>query len=451
VVQAASRCDLRLPLSQGAIETHHLMLTMSSSVATSPILPPAQRLFDWGLAAALICYLSVSSLMMDMFGWHYGAPGGSFVEKIHPASLMLIALFLASATARSNPLTAIGSTLVQHPNVTVYLAAVGVLVFQAIVILKQPFTTYIDTFLLPAIVFFLLHRMSETRGRTLARVIHLMFVMNALLGIAEFVFQFRLTPFVIEGVAYAEEWRSSALFGHPLSNALMTGCYVLALALGGGRDLPPLLRFAAFSITALSMVAFGGRAASGLLMAALVLLGAKHVFQILNGQRFDKRALFFGLLMVPVVLAVVAVVFEAGYFDRFLTRIVNDEGSAGTRLAMFDLFKHFTWYDLTFGANPDHLQTYTTIYGLQLGIESFWIAMVMNNGLLVSLPFFAALLLFAREVALAAQWRPSVWVLGLFFGVASASLSLSAKTPDFAIIVAVILVLLRRRDGVVPR
>lgn len=419
----------------------------SHAIAISPIVPPERQFFELALAAMLILYLSVSSFLLNEFGWNYGAPGGSFIEKIHPASLLLFLVFLLSAAAGDNPLSAIASALARHPNVTIYVLAVGAIIFQAIVVLQQAFTPYIDTFVMPALMFFLFYRVPEQRGVRLARLIHGLFVINAVLGIAEFVFQFRLTPYVIEGVAYEQEWRSSALFGHPLSNALMTGCYVLALSLGGGKDLSPPFRFLAFSISTLSMAAFGGRAATALLILALLILGLRHLFAILNGQRFDKRAVIIGLMLLPLVLAAVAAVFEAGFFDRFLNRISDDEGSAGTRLAMFDLFKHFTWYGLMVGPSSEHLQTYTTIYGLELGIESFWIAMIMVNGLLVAVPFFIALFLFCYEVARHAQWRPAIWVLGLFFAVASASLSLSAKTPDFAILVAMILILLRQRKA----
>ncbi|MCH9765242.1 MAG: VpsF family polysaccharide biosynthesis protein [Alphaproteobacteria bacterium] len=417
---------------------------MSPAIAYPPIIPPKGRLFDVGLIAVLVLFLAVSPLMLDMFGWHYGAPGGSALEKIHPATWMLFAVLFLSASARGNPLSTVIDAAHRYPGVFIYVTAVLVLIAQAILILHQPFTVYIDTFLAPAAVFLLLHRLPEHRGRRLALLIHALFFINAVIGIAEFVFGFRVTPFVIEGVEFGTEWRSSALFGHPLSNALMMGCYVLSLALGAGREMPLVVRLCVFAVAALSMAVFGGRAATVVLIVLIALLALKKLFSILAGKSFDLRSVWFVLLCLPVVLAGFAVIYDVGFFDRFLGRIFDDAGSAGTRLAMFSLFRHLSWYDLLVGPDPSHLKTYTTIYGLELGIESFWIAMIMVNGLIVALPFFATLIVFCHAVSKAAQRAPAVWVFVSFFAVASASLSLSAKTPDFAILVAVILILFRK-------
>lgn len=413
----------------------------------SPLVPPETRLFNGLLWLAAALFITVSTFLLDLFGWHYGAPGGSVIEKMHPATWVLVLTLFLSASARGNPLSALISAAHAHPAILIYLAAVAVLIVQAIVILKSPFTTYIDTFLTPAIVFLLLHQMTEKRGRSLSVLLHNLFFINALIGIAEFVFGFRVTPFVIEGIEYGQEWRSSALLGHPLSNALMTGCYVLALALGAGRELPYFYRLAIFIVTALSMVVFGGRAATLILVILLTLLLLRKFLGVLAGRPFDLRTVWFILATIPFAIAAFAVFYDMGFFDEFIGRITDDEGSASTRLAMFDLFHHLTWYDLAFGPDPTVLQTYINIYGLNLGIESFWVAMVLYNGFVVAIPFFVVLGVFCWQIARYAQTGPALWMLVSFFAVASASVSLSAKTPDFALLTLMILVLFRRPLG----
>lgn len=420
---------------------------MAATALKSPLLPPQTPLFDGLLLLAAGVFLTVSPFLLEMFGWHYGTPGGGVIEKIHPATWLIFLTLALSAAARGNPLSAVIESMHAQPAIWIYIAAVGVLIAQAIFILRQPFTTYIDTFLAPAVVYLLLRMMSEPRGHKLALLIHGLFFVNAVIGIAEFVFGFRLTPFVIEGVEFGQEWRSSALLGHPLSNALMTGSYVLALALGAGREMPFVLRAIVFATTALSMAVFGGRAATFILLIFLALMALQRLFAILAGRAFDLRSVWLLLALIPVTILSIVFIYDVGFFDRFLSRIFDDDGSAGTRLAMFSLFRHLSWYDLFFGPEPSHLMTYTTIYGLELGIESFWLAMIFVNGLVVAVPFFAALGLFCWTVASAAKRAPALWVFASFFAVASASLSLSAKTPDFAILVMMILVLFRRGAG----
>ncbi|MGH6931786.1 MAG: hypothetical protein ACREEE_05065, partial [Dongiaceae bacterium] len=95
------------------------------------------------------------------------------------------------------------------------------------------------------------------------------------------------------------------------------------------------------------------------------------------------------------------------------------------------------------------ISTWMTIYGLELGIESFWLSMVLAHGLIAALFFFVALFFFCREVVTASA-RGAMSVFIYFFAVASTSLSLSAKTVLFSIFTGLVLILLRR-TGMEPR
>ena len=95
----------------------------------------------------------------------------------------------------------------------------------------------------------------------LGRLLHLLMFANALLALAEFALGFRLTPLDAGGVIIEGDWRASALLGHPLTNAVLTGSYLIILSLGGGRNLPWILRPVVFGISLLAMNAFGGRMA----------------------------------------------------------------------------------------------------------------------------------------------------------------------------------------------
>ena len=156
---------------------------MTRSLTYAPIVPPPGRLFDYGLIAIIVVYLAVSSLMLEMFGWHYGVPGGSAIEKIHPATMLLFAVLFLSASVRGNPFSSLSDAAHYHPAVTLYTVAVLILIAQALFILHQPFTMYIDTFLAAVAVFLLLHRLPDARGRRLALVLHGLFFLNAVIGI----------------------------------------------------------------------------------------------------------------------------------------------------------------------------------------------------------------------------------------------------------------------------
>ncbi len=408
---------------------------------TRSLVPPHGLVFSFGLTLLVILLLTISGLTLAEFGWQYGESGGSALEKLHPATLLMVVLLLMSAIARGNPLRAILAALEDHPYVPVYLIAVLLLMAHAIFIAGLPFTSFIDTFIAPAIVLLLFRDIDEQRGHRLALLIHLLMFVNAALGIAEFAGGFRLTPLIIEGELLENEWRSSALLGHPLSNALLTGAYMAILLSGGGHDLSGGARLIAFFASAAGMVVFGGRAASALIILLIIWDGVRRFYSVLSGGPVDKSRVLAAIIGLPLLLVGIGVLADLGFFQLFLDRVTDDQGSASTRVEMFELFKHMTWMELIFGPDQAHIQTLMHYYGLDYGIESFWVAVICAHGLIAGLAFFAALFLFCLEIMRAAPG--SVTPLIYFFGVASASLSLSAKTVAFSVFLLMTLILLR--------
>ncbi len=407
---------------------------MPSAKSMTSLSPPRGLFFCAGLAAVVVLLLTVSGLALTQLGWNYGEAGGSALEKMHPGTLVAAVLLMLSAAMRGNPLSAFIRTLEAYPGVIIYLAGIAVLMLHAVFVAGLPFTVFIDTFVLPAIVFLLLRDISDERRRRLALLVHTLFAINAVLGLAEFALGFRLTPLYVEGEVLEAEWRSSALLGHPLGNAILTGCYMILLVKGGARDLPLLLRPVVFALASVGMVVFGGRAATAFMLIILGGLALKRASEVLRGAHFDKRVLLSGLVCVPFIAMAVIVLQQSGFFDQFLSRIVDDEGSAGTRVEMFELFKYLNWYDFLLGPDPRQIATLMAQYGLLYGIESFWVAMTLLHGVVVSCLFFAALFVFCREVVKSAGSGAFV-VFVYFFAVASTSVSLSAKSPAFAIMV----------------
>lgn len=415
----------------------------------NPLSLPETPLFGLALLGLTLLLFGVSSLTLGALGWQYGTTGGSPLEKFHPATFVAFGLMLVAAALRGNPLSTIIAAGVAYPRVVIYLLGVLGLTLHALFVAGLPATGFIDTFVLPAILLFLYRDISEGRRRNLALFIHLFFAINSLIGLAEFVGGFRLTPLIVEGEELLSEWRSSALMGHPLGNALQTGGYMILLAIGGGRDLPPVLRIPAFLLATVGMIVFGGRAATAFAVIALVWIAVVRVGEILSGGKFDLINVLFLLLMVPAVAVAIVILNDHGFFEQFVGRFVDDDGSASTRIVMFELFKHLSWYELFFRPDPHYIATLMVTYGLDYGIESFWIAMILLHGLVVSFALFAALFVYAYEM-LRRVGSGGFLLMLYFFAVSSASLSLSAKTPMLALFQTLLLVLGNRAARPAP-
>lgn len=404
--------------------------------------PPDGRLIGLGLALVAIVFVTISPLALVSLGLNYDETGGSPLEKVHPATLLSVAMLGLAALYQRNPLSGFMSALLSYPGTAFFLLMIALLVVHSIRVVGLPFTFFFDTFLAPVMVFFLFKDMREARARRFVWLFHTLMMTNAVVGILEFATGFRITPLVASGLVIEDDWRSTALLGHPLANASLTGAYILALALGAARELPRALAVAGFVIASAGMVVFGGRASSIILLVMLVALGVSRAAEFARGKRFKTRAIISALVALPILSLCLGGLAEAGFFDQFIERFFDDQGSADTRVEMFELFKHISWGELLLAPDAQQLSTLRTIYGLDFGIESFFISFVLSYGIIPGIAFFAGLYFFCRDVV--RSLRPgATWVLVFFFAVALTSVSLSAKTPLLAVLILMLLVLMR--------
>ena len=395
----------------------------------------------WLTGLSLLLLFSLSNLVLTRFGIRYDLEGGTPLEKIHPAHFMAFGALLLLWFSYVRPAQFIDDVFIAHKGTLIFLVTWCLLLFQIIVIQHKPFTPIIDTFILPVLLLILLSHMGEVQRFKLGRLVHILMLANALLGLFEFVSGWRLTPLILGGILI-DDWRASALLGHPLTNALITGAYLIALALGGSKNLSWIMRPTLFGLNLLAMNAFGGRMALVALLAFLGVIFGLKLLSALRGGSSSRRNWFLAALMVPFGLAALIVGFEMGLFDQFMERFVNDKGSASARVMMFEVFRDLSFLDIMIGPDPDYIATLLRAQGLNFGIESFWVAFILSYGFVVSMIFFLGLFAFLFDVVKASSQR-AVWPLLYFLIVSSTSVSLSAKGTDLAMVIVMALLLLK--------
>ena len=419
------------------------MSSISLTARSSRTLLQAPRgwLFGFLMLVCVIGLLSISNLLLLHLGIQYDTAGGSAFEKIHPSSIAVALTFLLLLFAYADPAGYLDAAVTHFKGTLAFLLVWVLLLFHVVFIQKEPFTPIIDTFLVPVLFFAVFQAIDQRRGKVLAWAIHLILVVNAVIGIYEYVGGDRLTPLIILDKE-VEDWRSTALLGHPLSNSCITGAYLVALATGGGRDLPLPLRWLAFAACFTAMFTFGGRVAFLSVIAAIILFYASRVLHVLRGGRFTIMQAILAMLFIPAALLGLLMLFEFEILDKFLQRFQDDQGSAEARMTMLKLFSQFSLQDYLFGTDPKYIDTFKNMEGLEFGIESFWLAYIYRYGLIVSAIFFTGLLFFMRDVV-RSSGQHAIWVLFYFFGVASTSVSLAAKATWLSIIVVFVMVLYR--------
>lgn len=367
-----------------------------------------------GLVLAVLLLFGVSGGMLWTLGYNYDGLTGGAVTKIHPATYLLVALFGWSLLVSGDPVRRFAHLATARP-ASLVLAVTAVLVLVVFIVRQTPgMAGLLDTFFAPALLVMLLTDVDE---RTMARMetaLHAVMTANALLGLYEFVSQNLIFPYRFDGAVFETDLRSAALQGHPLVNAMMTACYLMAL-LSGARSVPDRLRFVLIALQSAALVVFGGRTA----LLASLLFGGGYGLVVLMRQLASGRLPLLGAAAGAAMLALMpislGVLWSSGFFDALLSRFVSDGGSANARMEMFELVRAIPLRDLIVGPDVGWVESLRRIHGLEWGIENPFIKMMLYQGALVTLLLAVTFGLFIRETArLCARgvWLPMVvWLI----------------------------------------
>jgi hypothetical protein len=406
----------------------------------------AERLIDrvivWLVLLATVSAFTVSAAMLTTWKIHYVTTSGNFYEKLHPATYFALLAFCLLLARNGDPIGEIDRMFSEAKLVMVYLLCWLALLVQMLV-LERPFTVIIDTFLLPVVLCLTVWRLSPRQRRPLVWGLHLAILLNVILGYYEYFSGHRLIPLALGDVIVLGEWRASALFGHPLTAAGLVGGYVLALILRPALCPPALLRLPLIAFCLGSLMAFGGRTA---LVTVLLVIGGFAALEILRILRGKRTSLPMAIGAICLLFAAAAGIFAAldlGMFDKMLLRFSSDKGSAHTRYATFDLLSHFDWRELVLGPNPARASALQTQFGLRYGIEDFWVASIVQFGLVHTTLLTIGLVGLFAEILRRASGAAWAIVL-LVFVVAASSVSFSSKNIQLAQFILLITLLLPR-------
>ena len=99
-------------------------------------------------------------------------------------------------------------------------------------------------------------------------------------------------------------------------------------------------------------------------------------------------------LFVSLGIALVAILlWDAGFFDKMLTRFQYDYGSALSRDYALDILQSMSTFALWFGLSQSELNTIQGGFGL-IAIEISWVNFILVGGLITTIPLFVTLCLF---------------------------------------------------------
>lgn len=407
------------------------MTTSSSAFVRSPVV-----IVMFGLG--LLLYLTVSPPLLTVLNIPYDAPTGNFVFKLHPGTYLIVSAFMLAHASRGNPLRSLLQLLREQGALALYFGVTVFLLLYSVLRYGPSGSAFIiETLMMPVIAGLLLVMFDDVTQRRLFMLIYSMIVVNALIAIFESATHIRLVPHTVAGgVALKEDiFRSTALLGHPLNNALITGPLVV---LAMGFRLTLFKKVVLLSILILGLLSFGGRT-SFLVTSGLMGLYLSITFlrDMIRGRYGYLEILGALITAIAFLAAIIGLVLLTGLGERIFAHLFWDD-SANVRVRAWHVFDYMDESDLIFGMSPTTITT--IIYRLKLiypleTIENFYLAMLMQMGLVGFIPFILSLWTMAKML-----WRntggPGRLAIILFFAIASSNNSLSSKTCALTIFVA---------------
>ncbi|HEX5210698.1 MAG TPA: VpsF family polysaccharide biosynthesis protein [Pseudolabrys sp.] len=408
--------------------------------------PPPAAPIEWAVVAlmllALAAILLVSPALLTALKVGYVTNGGPGYQKLHPATYLTFAAFAAMLLKRGDPIGEIDRIATSAKLLIVFLACWGLLVLECIA-LSRPFTPLIDDFLLPVTFSVVVWTMTASQKRPLVWALHLFIWANIAAGYFEYFSGHRLVALTVGKLVVYGEWRSTAFLGTPLAASSVVALYALALALRPELCRPIGLRIPAIVLSVGSLMAFGGRTALMSVLVVLACIALATAFRLINGRRFALPTVMLAISGVFVLSAVVVLLYQHGTFDNMVNRFSSDKGSADARFMSLRLLGLLDWKEIVVGASQTHGVSLQTIMGLRYGIESFWIACIVQYGLVGTAIITIGLACFVVELLRRSDKAARVAILFLLVD-ASSSVSFSAKNITLAALIALVVILFPR-------
>jgi hypothetical protein len=375
------------------------------------------------IAAGIFIRLILSGYITDEL-FSYSIRGGFPILKIHPGSYLLMATFAALAFAKG----AIPFTLARaraEPWVfQFFLITFLVALYELMRFGMSGLAYMVDALIIPPLALLLLHFASPQQRLSLAKLIINFIFFNSLMAIAEFVLKTHFLPAgPLEGADY---FRSTAILGHPLANALMTAPLLPLLFLLNWSINRKLLYMTVYIV---SILAYGARGAFAIgltvFAAGMLLSGGALV------RRRNLRATTFLIIIFIALLigagAIGVLLFGTDFGARIVQRAYLDD-SAETRILIFRIFDVLTSDQIWQGLPLWRIEILQQKYDFFKYLENFWVIMLIGMGLPAFCLFAASFLLFIYGLQKSQHMLIRFAALS-FILVASTNNSLSTKTP----------------------
>lgn len=291
------------------------------------------------------------------------------------SSIILVTLFFAKFFADTeNKLLSIF-----RAEFNIIIAGFFILVMKIVLGQLEQTNQVIFLIIVPMFISVLLGTQTNDNRRMIQVLILFFFVLECSLAIYERITLNIVFPSSNESdIFLIKDWafRSTSFLGHPLNNAL---CVSVIMGFILCSNIKSIHKISYLMLGFVSLLCFNARAAVLIWMFLLTVHIVKIIFDIKTKQR---ARIFLGFFLIFLFYSVSKLILDYGIGSRVAKEAILD-GSANTRLNVFDSFKYINKEDLIFGDASNYLIVMKKLAAG--GIENSYIVLIVDFGIFMTL------------------------------------------------------------------
>lgn len=368
----------------------------------------------------ILLFISKNSLFL--FG--IASEDGSHFTRILPAFYLILIFILLNVTK-------IKWIRLKYPIYTV-LFLCFVLIFNKQTGRDIDISMYMNALILPLCLSFILLGLVNTNKKVsiqTRKLILFFFIIECSLAIIERVTNYNLFPFVLQQDFQVEDnlFRSSALYGHALSNALIV-CIIWSFILFSDMKLEKKITYIGLGF--LALLSFNTRFA----IIASILLLIVYAYFFMRNMENKKTKRRFILYIACFGIASLFILLALGWGGRLLEMGLYDSSSASVRTDLFKIFEYFNINNFLLGIPAEEVQFIKEYSGIaSLIIENYWLIYLFRFGLFFLIILTILYILVFKEILKGYNRFIALSLSFFFLLVSSSNNSLDTGDPYLAI------------------
>lgn len=331
------------------------------------------------LAYILTSLLFVGPVILAVVGWP--VEGDFKSVYLYPSFYILIVFVLVAFTK--------GNLKEKKYKYAVWILMVTIVWFLLNKVMGRSNSTMIlfNSMALPAMyyIFYELLKNGLLNRKIIRNLILLFFTINCLVAIYErltmhlyFPFDLIRTDFDLDMIQEEMVFRSSALLGHPLTNALFMAIIMIFILVS---DIRPLKKYLLYIIGFFSLFCFNARAAIMISAGTFALYASRPLFR--RGTSFSKK--FFSVVLLFAFGAIGFYLLSAGYGGRFEEQgDFSEDNSTLARIEVWSIFSRYGVTNFLWGMSGKDVEKIAIAVMGITHIENWFILSTMVVGLVVT-------------------------------------------------------------------